>query len=98
MDGTFGSGFDAGAALAAVPVPLVVLSDGGAAIAFANEAFAACTGYDAAACVGRPLDLLRGPETDAAAFAAIAVLCVLGLALYGAVTGLERLAIRWYRG
>ena len=34
----------------------------------------------------------------AAAFAAIAVLCVLGLALYGAVTGLERLAIRWYRG
>lgn len=34
----------------------------------------------------------------AAAFAAIAVLCLLGLALYGAVAGLERLAIRWYRG
>jgi NitT/TauT family transport system permease protein len=34
----------------------------------------------------------------AAAFAAIAVLCILGLALYGAVAGLERLAIRWYRG
>ena len=34
----------------------------------------------------------------AGAFAAIALLCVLGLALYGAVAGLERLAIRWYRG
>lgn len=34
----------------------------------------------------------------AGAFAAIAVLCTLGLALYGAVAGLERLAIRWYRG
>jgi NitT/TauT family transport system permease protein len=34
----------------------------------------------------------------AAAFAAIGVLCVLGLALYGAVAGLEKLAIRWYRG
>ena len=34
----------------------------------------------------------------AAAFSAIAVLCVLGLSLYGLVAGLERLAIRWYRG
>jgi NitT/TauT family transport system permease protein len=34
----------------------------------------------------------------AGAFAAIAVLCILGLALYGLVAGLERLAIRWYRG
>jgi NitT/TauT family transport system permease protein len=34
----------------------------------------------------------------AAAFAAIGVLCVLGLALYGIVAGLEKLAIRWYRG
>lgn len=31
-------------------------------------------------------------------FAAITVLCLLGLALYGAVAGLERLAARWYRG
>lgn len=34
----------------------------------------------------------------AGAFAAITVLSVLGLGLYGAVVGLERLAIRWYRG
>ncbi|MCF8533010.1 MAG: ABC transporter permease [Reyranella sp.] len=34
----------------------------------------------------------------AAAFAAIAMLCLLGLVLYGAVAGLERLAVRWYRG
>jgi NitT/TauT family transport system permease protein len=34
----------------------------------------------------------------AGAFAAIAVLCALGLALYGTIAGLERLAIRWYRG
>jgi NitT/TauT family transport system permease protein len=34
----------------------------------------------------------------AAVFAAIAVLCALGLALYGAVKGLETLSVRWYRG
>jgi NitT/TauT family transport system permease protein len=34
----------------------------------------------------------------ASVFAAVVMLCVLGLALYGAVAGLERLAIRWYRG
>jgi NitT/TauT family transport system permease protein len=34
----------------------------------------------------------------ATAFAAIVVLCALGLALYGIVAGLERLAIQWYRG
>ncbi|MBS0539661.1 MAG: ABC transporter permease [Proteobacteria bacterium] len=34
----------------------------------------------------------------ATVFAAIAVLCALGLGLYGAVAALERLAARWYRG
>lgn len=43
--------------------------------------------------------LVAGARSQtAAAFAAIAVLCLLGLILYGAVAGLERLAIRWYRG
>jgi len=36
-------------------------------------------------------------RTDAV-FAAITVLCVLGLALYGAVKGLEMISVRWYRG
>jgi NitT/TauT family transport system permease protein len=34
----------------------------------------------------------------AAVFAAIVVLCALGLALYGIVAGIEKLSIRWYRG
>jgi NitT/TauT family transport system permease protein len=34
----------------------------------------------------------------AAVFAAITVLCALGLTLYGAVKGIEKLSIRWYRG
>ena len=34
----------------------------------------------------------------AAIFAAIFVLCVIGLALFGAVVGAERLVRRWYRG
>ncbi len=34
----------------------------------------------------------------AAIFAAIFVLCVIGLALFGAVAGAERVARRWYRG
>jgi NitT/TauT family transport system permease protein len=34
----------------------------------------------------------------AAIFAAIFVLCVIGLALFGVVAGAERLVRRWYRG
>jgi NitT/TauT family transport system permease protein len=43
--------------------------------------------------------LYAGSRMETAAiFAAIFVLCVIGLALFGAVAGGERLVRRWYRG
>ena len=43
--------------------------------------------------------LYAGSRMETAAiFAAIFVLCVIGLMLYGAVAGAERLVRRWYRG
>jgi NitT/TauT family transport system permease protein len=43
--------------------------------------------------------LYAGSRMETAAiFAAIFVLCVIGLALFGAVAGCERLVRRWYRG
>ena len=71
MDVPFGAEFDANVALAAAPVALIVIAPDGMTIAFANDAFVALTGYEADDCIGRSLDLIRGPATDPAAFAGI---------------------------
>ena len=71
MDAPLGWEFDATAALVAAPVPLLVTAPRGSVIAFVNEAFSAFAGYGLDECVGRPLDLLRGADTDATTFAEV---------------------------